>query len=173
MNRNFVIADTHFSHRNIVNFKSSIDPSKKLRDFETCNEMDEYMVALWNETVNPNDKVYMAGDVVINRKALPILSRLNGKKVLIKGNHDIFNLEDYTPYFYDIRAYHVVPKHNVIISHIPLHPMQKGRYRGNIHGHLHDITIDDPWYQCVSAEQIDLKPILLDTILERFKNDNI
>ena len=59
------------------------------------NEMDEEMIKRWNETVRPNDKVYHLGDVVINRKALTTLSRLNGDKVLIRGNHDIFKLEEY------------------------------------------------------------------------------
>ena len=43
------------------------------------------MVKRWNETVRPNDKVYHLGDVVINRKALKTLGRLNGEKVLIKA----------------------------------------------------------------------------------------
>ena len=52
--------------------------------------------------------MYHLGDVVINRKALSTLYCLNSDKVLIKGNHDIFKLEDYTPHFRDIRGYHLV-----------------------------------------------------------------
>ena len=103
--------------------------------------MDEALVANWNRVVKPHDKVYHLGDVVINRKALHILYRLNGEKVLIKGNHDIFKLEDYTPFFKDIRGYHVM--NNFLLSHIPVHPNSKGRFAGNIHGHF--ILFDDQW----------------------------
>ena len=106
------------------------------------------------------------GDVVINRKALTIMHRLNGDKVLIKGNHDIFKLEDYTRHFRDIRAYHVM--NNFILSHIPVHPDSKGRFAGNIHGHLHARSLDDPWYQCVCVEQTDFRPILFEDVLKRF-----
>ena len=121
----------------------------------------------WNETVRPTDKVYHLGDVVINRKALSIMHRLNGDKVLIKGNHDIFKLEDYTRHFRDIRAYHVM--NNFILSHIPVHPDSKGRFAGNIHGHLHARSLDDPWYQCVCVEQTDFRPILFEDVLKRFR----
>jgi len=85
--------------------------------------MDEDMIEKWNNVVGPKDKVYHLGDVVINRKAIPTLARLNGDKVLIKGNHDIFKLSDYTPYFRDIRGYHVM--NNYILSHVPVHPDSK------------------------------------------------
>ena len=136
--------------------------------------MDEEMVRRWNETVRPNDKVYHLGDVVINRKALKTLWRLNGDKVLIKGNHDIFRLEDYTQHFRDIRAYHVM--NNVIFSHIPVHAGSKGRFKANVHGHLHsnqvmtpDGNFVDPWYFCACVEQTDFRPILLEDIFKKLQ----
>jgi calcineurin-like phosphoesterase family protein len=48
-----------------------------MRPWIDPDEMDEEMVKRWNETVRPNDKVYHLGDVVINRKALKIMSRLS------------------------------------------------------------------------------------------------
>ena len=113
----FFISDTHFGHKNIINFKDSC--GKPVRDFDSVEEMDELMVKNWNEDIKPRDRVYHLGDVVINRKALPILDRLNGRKVLVKGNHDIFKLRDYVKYFDDIRAYKVMPKLGIICSHIP------------------------------------------------------
>ena len=62
-------------------------------------------------------------------------SRLNGDKVLIRGNHDIFKLEDYTQHFRDVRAYHVM--NGLILSHVPVHEESLGRFGCNIHGHLH------------------------------------
>ena len=160
----FLVSDTHFGHAGVCRFTHE-DTGIKIRPWTDPNEMDEDMVRMWNETVRPNDKVYHLGDVVINRKSLAIMERLNGDKVLIRGNHDIFKLEDYTKYFRDIRGYHVMD--NMILSHIPVHPDSKGRFKANIHGHLHSRNLPDPFYINVSVEQIGFKRILFEEIRER------
>lgn len=167
MGNTFFISDTHFGHRNIITFKD--DDDKPLRPFDSVEEMDETMVANWNGTVKPQDTVYHLGDVVINRKALAILWRLNGRKILIKGNHDIFKLKDYVQHFDDIRAYKVMPAHGIICSHIPIHPESLARWKVNIHGHLHSNTLPDKRYFSVCVEQINYTPISFDEILERVK----
>ena len=170
----FVVSDTHFGHSGVCRFLR--DDGTKLRPWDDPDEMDDEMVRRWNDTVRPGDKVYHLGDVVINRKALNTLRRLNGDKVLIKGNHDIFKLEDYTQHFRDIRAYHVM--NNVIFSHIPVHAGSKGRFKANVHGHLHSnkvMTPDgksvDPWYFCACVEQTDFRPILLEKIFKQLQLD--
>ena len=90
MTETFVVSDTHFGHAGVCRFLR--DDGTKLRPWDTVEEMDEYMVEAWNNTVRPQDKVYHVGDVVMNRRCLKIMERLNGDKVLIKGNHDIFRL---------------------------------------------------------------------------------
>ncbi len=176
----FLTSDTHFGHAGVCRFTHQ-ETEKKIRPWTDPQEMDEEMVKRWNETVRPNDKVYHLGDVVINRKALSILHRLNGDKVLIKGNHDIFNLADYTPHFRDIRGYHVM--NNMVLSHIPVHSDSKGRFAANIHGHLHtnrvmkmhgDIRTNqlDPWYFNVGVEQTDFRPILFEDVIKRIKEQN-
>jgi calcineurin-like phosphoesterase family protein len=184
----FLTSDTHFGHLGVCKFMQA-DGVTKLRPWDSPEEMDEEMVKRWNETVKPTDKVYHLGDVVINRKALKIMHRLNGDKVLIKGNHDIFKLEDYTEHFRDIRSYHVM--NGMILSHIPLHPQQLQRFGTNIHGHLHSnrvmrtdqygVTTIDPQYFSVCVEQTDFRPILFEDVIKRieeqggtvgFKNGN-
>lgn len=167
----FLVSDTHFGHAGVCRFLR--DDGTKLRPWDSPEEMDEELVKRWNETVKPNDKVYHLGDVVINRRALNLLYRLNGDKVLIKGNHDIFKLKDYTEHFRDIRGYHVMDK--MILSHIPVHTDSKGRFNANIHGHTHANVVQcngkvDPWYICVCVEQIDYRPISFDEIRERVDN---
>ena len=161
----FIISDTHFGHEKTCTVFKREDGSP-LRPFKDAEEMDEFMVKAWNERVRPNDKVYHLGDVVIGRKHLNTLRRLNGDKVLIKGNHDIFKLEDYTPYFRDIRGYHVMNKY--ILSHVPIHKECMARFRGNIHGHLHANVMNDPLYVNVSVEHTDYRPILFEDVLKRF-----
>lgn len=176
MSTTFIVSDTHFGHAGVCRFLR--DDGTKLRPWDSPDEMDEEMIKRWNDTVRPNDKVYHLGDVVINRKALQTLHRLNGDKVLIKGNHDIFRLEEYTAFFRDIRAYHVM--NNIIFSHIPIHPHSKGRFKANVHGHTHAnrvMTMDgnfiDPWYHCVCVEQTDFKPISLEEVYKRIGEQNV
>jgi calcineurin-like phosphoesterase family protein len=167
----WLVSDTHFGHLGVCRFTRQ--DGTKLRPWDTPEEMDDEMVRRWNDAVRPGDKVYHLGDVVINRRALSTLDRLNGDKVLIKGNHDIFKLEDYTKYFRDIRAYHVMTGAGVILSHIPLHPESHGRFGLNIHGHTHEkrVRLDnqeiDLRYFCVCVEQTDFRPILLEEVLKR------
>lgn len=169
----FLTSDTHFGHAGVCRFMRN-DGVTKLRPWDNPEEMDEAMIKAWNETVRPNDKVYHLGDVVINRKALKTLARLNGDKVLIKGNHDIFRLDEYTQYFRDIRAYHVM--NGMILSHIPIHVESIARFGTNIHGHLHSnrIMLDnkiDPRYNCVCVEQTDFRPILFEDVIKRIKEE--
>jgi calcineurin-like phosphoesterase family protein len=180
----FLTSDTHFGHVNICNF-TNYDGSP-VRPWDSVEEMDEEMVKRWNETVGPKDKVYHLGDVVINRKSLQILDRLNGDKVLIKGNHDIFPLKDYVKYFRDIRAYHVM--NGFILSHIPVHKDSIARFGANIHGHTHGNRVRklrgvnvktgellysdviDPDYFCVCVEQTDYRPISFEDVLQKIKD---
>ena len=180
----WLTSDTHFGHLGVCKFMRN-DGITKLRPWDTPGEMDEAMVKSWNERVKPNDTVYHLGDAVINRRALPTLARLNGDKVLIRGNHDIFRDTEYRIYFRELRAYHVM--NFCILSHIPIHEASLARFRKNIHGHLHAnqvmkaTSVDactgeilygnevDPRYACVSVEQTDFAPILFEDMLEKIK----
>jgi calcineurin-like phosphoesterase family protein len=181
----FLVSDTHFGHAGVCRFVHPDDPEVKLRPWSDPDEMDEEMIRRWNETVRPTDKVYHLGDVVINRKALRTLHRLNGDKVLIRGNHDIFRDEEYRTYFRELRAYHVL--NGMILSHIPVHEASLGRFGVNIHGHLHASRVkrargvdartgailygtdNDPRYHCVCVEQTDFRPILLEDVFKRIQ----
>jgi len=175
----WLVSDTHFGHEKTCTvFKR--DDGSPLRPFSSAEEMDEFMIKAWNERVKPNDKVYHLGDVVISRKALNTLRRLNGDKVLIRGNHDIFKLSDYTEHFRDVRGYHVM--NGMILSHIPVHEESLGRFGVNIHGHLHANRVMkikhkgakpevDLRYHCVCVEQTDFAPILFEDVLKRIKEE--
>ena len=192
----FLCSDHHFGHEKTCTVFKKADGSP-LRPFSCAEEMDEELVKRHNERVRPNDKCYFLGDVVINRKFLHVLGRLNGDKVLIRGNHDIFDLKDYTQYFRDVRGYHVM--NGLILSHVPVHSDSLARFGCNIHGHLHANRVMkargvdaktgeilygneiDPRYHNVSVEQIDFAPILFDDVQKRilkeggsvgFKNGN-
>lgn len=168
--KTWVCADHHLGHRNILTFKDEDGNLIRGAHFKTIEEHDDALVSNHNALVADSDRVYMLGDVAINRRSLATLHRLRGRLVLVKGNHDIFRIEDYLPFFDDIRAY-VVQKdqdgNKVILSHIPVHPESLGRFGRNIHGHTHQNKIHDPRYICVSMEQIDYKPIELHEALKQ------
>jgi calcineurin-like phosphoesterase family protein len=170
MPKTFLVSDHHFGHaKTILDFKRS--DGSPLRDFPSAEAMNEFMVARHNAVVSPDDKVYFLGDVAMAHKNLHYLGRMNGRKVLIKGNHDVAKPDHYTPYFYDVRATHTIA--GLILSHIPLHPQSLYRWKANVHGHLHDrVVLDangrwpDPRYINVSVEQLDYTPISLDDVLK-------
>lgn len=180
----WLVSDTHFGHAGVCRFTR--DDGTKLRPWSDPAEMDEHLVRVWNERVRPQDKVYHLGDVVINRCALKTLVRLNGDKVLIRGNHDIFRDAEYNQYFRELRAYHVM--NGMILSHIPVHEASLGRFGVNIHGHLHYQRVKrargvnaktgetlysdeiDVRYHCVCVEQTpDFAPILFEDVITRIE----
>lgn len=175
MPNTFLISDTHFSHMNCLNFDRS-DGTGKLRPFASVEEMDETMVKNWNSVVTSKDKVYHLGDIAMSHKNLHILDRLNGEKVLIKGNHDTGKLSQYMKYFKDVRGSHQLDK--LLLTHIPVHRLSIGRWRANIHGHLHDNLVkhvsppneQDEAYLNVCVEQINYTPISLSEVNEILKN---
>ncbi len=164
----FLYSDPHFGHHNAACVFKNKDGSP-LRPYSSAEEMDEDMVQRYNDKVKPTDKVYFLGDVVINKKNLPILERLNGDKILIKGNHDIEKAHVYLKYFRDIRAYHVL--NGFILSHIPVHTSQLPRFGFNICGHLHSNKVlldngeEDLRYKCVCVEQTGFAPVNFNDII--------
>lgn len=171
MAKTFLIADTHFGHRNILKFKK--ENGDPLRVFNSIEEHDEYLIYRWNSVVKPEDKVYHLGDVgFINITELhKVFNRLNGTKVLIKGNHDNLKLIQYAQVFKDVRAYHVLDK--FVLSHVPIHPFSLSHWTGNIHGHLHDKGLEDERYFNVSVERlIDYTPIDFEEVRNLFKERN-
>lgn len=165
--KTFLISDTHFGHGNILTF---LNPDgTKVRDFSSVEEMNETMIENWNKTIGPQDKVYHLGDVLFTKKWLDlIMPRLNGNKVLIKGNHDNLKLSQYAQYFKEVRAYWVLDK--FVLSHVPLHPKSVTRWKANIHGHLHNNSLNDPRYINVSVERINYTPIDFEEIREHFNS---
>jgi calcineurin-like phosphoesterase family protein len=173
----FIISDTHWGHKAATEtFKR--DDGTPLRPFATVEECDEAMVENWNKVVAPSDKVYHLGDVIMpkDKKNAAIMHRLNGTKVLIKGNHDMESLDFYKQFFKDVRGSHRLD--NIVLTHIPVHPGSLTRWRANIHGHLHYGSVmegeqEDPKYFCASVEKINFAPMPFEEINQIFKNRGI
>jgi calcineurin-like phosphoesterase family protein len=171
----FVVSDTHFGHTNSWE-KFKLADGSPLRPFTSTEEMDETMIERWNAKVQPQDTVYHLGDVVINKKYLNLVERLNGRKILIRGNHDIFKDDDYRGVgFEQIHGVRVFVD-KFILSHVPLHPdCVTERFKVNVHGHLHANEVMfgyhrdqiDPRYLCVSVEHTNYEPLHFDEVQAR------
>jgi len=163
-------SDTHFGHKNILEYE------KEARPFSCLEEMHEVIIDRWNSVVNSKDVIYHLGDFAFGRRNIQIAERLNGKKKLIMGNHDIYPSSDYLKYF--DKLYGAIFWNKCILSHMPVYEYGLGvRWFLNVHGHLHNKNVLDKdnskWHDInyfnVSCEQNNLTPIHEDIILNRLK----
>lgn len=135
---NWVTSDLHFGHANIIKFEPE---TRKYPDVETMNES---MIAEWNASVEPGDLVFIVGDFAFLSpdKAVAILKRLKGDKVLISGNHDtkLLASADFRNEFIRIENYMVweTNKKKIVFFHFPILEWDRchhGTY--HFYGHLH------------------------------------
>lgn len=155
MSQTFFISDTHFGHRSICKYRSQ---------FVTPKEHDEYIIDRWNKTVRKEKNiVWCLGDMCIKNKYYDfksIIKSLRGTIHLIPGNH--CHMEAYKDTKVKIFP-GMFKKYGYWLSHCPIHPVEL-RGKKNIHGHVHDKTINDKNYYNVCVENIDYKPIDLDEL---------
>ena len=135
---NYFISDLHFGHVNALSFDN--------RPFTEIEKHDEALIKNWNERVGIDDEVYVLGDISFHNatKTAEIFSSLNGKKHLIKGNHDGKLLKgtlvrNQFVEICDYKELYVGDNKYVVLSHYPI-VCFRGHYYGWVHlyGHVHD-----------------------------------
>lgn len=152
----FVVSDTHFFDQNML----GIDDFAP-RPFETVEEMNNTIVKNWNSRVSDDDVVFHLGDIAVNytkpprigdEQVLEILQELNGRLVLVKGNHDRRDLFKWLARNnYDIGGkpkfeFHDVGKlikYNHQQLYMTHYPMMLGIAPQilNLHGHIHHYMV--------------------------------
>ena len=143
-------------------------------EFSSVEEMNEELITRHNAVVGQYDKWYCLGDIGMNQNDLDkILPRLNGRKRLILGNHDKFNMSFYSKYFEKVMV-SWNPVRSVVFSHYPLvidenHP----KIRANVHGHIHRNEMADKRYLNISVEMINYTPIHWDEIKKKLEKRGI
>lgn len=164
----FFCSDHHFGQKSLLKYFRA--DGKKLRSFQDINEMNETIIYNHNSVVKKSDTVFFLGDVAEELHGLDSLERMNGNKILIKGNHDILHINHYLKHFDDILAVKVFPK-DFICSHIPLNKSSLRENYGftNVHGHTHSNVLPDKSYINVSMENISFTPISYEEILDKIK----
>ena len=75
-------SDLHFGHEKIAQYTG--------RPYDSVPEMNDDIVVRWNSHTKPEDTVYVLGDVCMGKldESLLYISQLNGRKILVPGNHD-------------------------------------------------------------------------------------
>lgn len=87
----FFTADQHFGHANILKYEADYRKDHAGVTFRTVRHMDDAIVANWNATVGMDDTIYALGDFSYKIASIAeYLPRLNGRIILIVGNHDPF-----------------------------------------------------------------------------------
>jgi len=140
MSKIWFTSDTHYGHANIIKYCN--------RPFKDVEEMNQALITNYNSVVRPEDTVYHLGDFAFMPvdKVLSILSRLNGNKFLMFGNHDKVirgAVGAFKPKFHTISDYMEinVDGTKIVMCHYPMLTWN-GSGRGSImlHGHAHGNT---------------------------------
>lgn len=132
--KQFYIADWHYNHANCIKFDN--------RPFFSAEEMNRELVERWNSVVADEDIVYVIGDMFWcgAKAAVPVLDRLKGTKILVKGNHDRVNSPEVASRFAKIVDYLEVKDgdRDVVLCHYPI-PCFKNHFYGwyHLYGHVH------------------------------------
>lgn len=133
----YFTSDTHFGDKKILASRTM---------FNSVEEMDEALISKWNAKITNEDTVYILGDItpkgITTMKSY--VNRLNGKKHLIIGNHDMKwykNGMDLRDTFVDAKHCDVIPYGEIYLtlSHFPMFEFLgcMGKHY-HIHGHIHN-----------------------------------
>jgi calcineurin-like phosphoesterase family protein len=176
------MSDLHLGHKAIA----------LLRGFADIDEYNEEVIRRWNSVVTKRCLIFLLGDATMeNKKYIPLLARLNGRIVMVGGNHEDFHdFKLISQYVEAIMG--AIQYKGFILTHIPIHTQEVSRFRGNIHGHLHEDTIKktaatynenfkserpytvtiadtiDKRYLNVSWDRLDGYPISLEKVIKYF-----
>jgi len=157
MSEVFFISDLHLNHRGLKKFVPWIANM-------THEEYIETLIARWNSVVHRGDIVWVLGDISKNSQGLVHITRLNGNKNLVLGNHDNLHSLAYLRFFNNV--FGIIKKYHYWISHAPIHPIELRGYK-NIHGHVHQNELVDQNYIYVGADKLEGYPINLEEIRKK------
>lgn len=142
--KTYFISDLHFGHTNLLRFERS--------EFETIEEHDNFIIETINKTVKLNDVLYILGDIGNADK----VRLLNGRKILIMGNHDKRSVHEYRTFFSEVYEHPIYYNTRILLSHYP-HPVDQGIL--NLHGHLHGSWLESDNHFNLSAAMIKYRPV--------------
>lgn len=141
------------------------------RPFKDTEEMCETLIAKHNSLVSKDDEVFVLGDVCYQKKPyyLPFVDRFNGKKTLIRGNHDrVFTDDDFKQYFIQIieegSGLNIEVGDEKIPCYMTHYPTTGVLDRFNLVGHIHSAWRVQLNMFNVGVDANHFTPVDLDTI---------
>ena len=170
----WVTSDLHFNHINILKYEPESRP------FASVEEMNEVLIARWNSVVKPVDTVYVLGDLAMGKleDSRECIKRLNGKIILIRGNHDTKSrLAMYQELGIEVHDIYYLPYKGrwFIMCHFPIASeefikmvIQDNSEVVNLYGHVHHNApkgYANGTYH-VGVDTNDLTPVSLQQIWE-------
>jgi calcineurin-like phosphoesterase family protein len=182
----FFSGDNHFEHDNIRRYCN--------RPFSSVEEMNEELVRRHNVLVKPEDVVIDVGDFSLDTRVVqPFLKRLNGRRILIAGNHDSCHpchrrFEKWNRIYREWGFIEVllamelkIGDQIVRIEHFPysgdhteteryteFRPKDDGRWL--LHGHIHEIRLKEGRQINVGVDQWAYAPVSFEEIADLIKN---
>lgn len=158
----YVTSDLHFGHKNIIEYAD--------RPFSSVTEMDDVMIKNWNNTIKKRHKVFVLGDFSFYSKDVTkqIVSKLNGYKVLIMGNHDRARSVNWWQQvgFNEVIQFPIIIDSRYVLSHEPLEIINLI----NIHGHVHNNSEYSDYSEShgiVCVERNNYTPIALNKLIQK------
>jgi len=147
----YFIADLHFGHTNLLRWERE--------GFSSIEEHDNFIITLINKRVKPTDILYILGDVGDVTK----IPQINGRKIMIMGNHDKRSMKEYLGYFAEVYDHPVYLTDSILLSH---YPVKVETHVLNVHGHLHGALLDSVNHVNVSAHMVLYNPLTMETIYQ-------
>jgi calcineurin-like phosphoesterase family protein len=175
----YFISDCHYNHSGSLKWNNGTERPQ----FENVHQMNQYMIDKWNSVVTPEDEVYFLGDFAYKcskTAAESIFWQLNGKKHLIKGNHDFKLATNFTNCWESISNIKQIDfiddkgnKQEIIMCHYPMLSWRHQSHgswhlHGHTHGSIQELNKNINRYDC-SVEVNNYTPISLDQLKEHFK----
>jgi len=136
-------SDLHFGHKKIGGFRYGYADSEEANRKRISDD--------WRKSVTKRDIVYVLGDACFTMDTVEDFKNLPGKKILIRGNHDLLDTQVYLKYFESV--FGLLKYKEFWLSHAPIHPNEL-RSKINLHGHVHYQDVDDQRYFNMSVESL-------------------
>jgi len=136
----------------------------RLRGFESVEAHDYSIIETLRAQCSKRSLLWVLGDVAMRIESLDLLASVPGRKRLVRGNHDNFQLGVYAKYFEDVHGFLRYKK--MWLSHCPIHTQEMCRVKINVHGHIHDNAATKPigwpyldvnwdfWRRAISLEEV-------------------
>ena len=150
----YFTSDTHFYHKNIIRYCN--------RPFESIEEMNRSLIENWNNKVPKDAIVFHLGDFAFCNESQikELVSQLNGRTILIKGNHDAKNDKFLNSVFSEVypQLYLVANKQPIYLNHFPLlcYPSHAWNFFGHVHSKPGSIGTDTSKLKYCASTRYDV-----------------